>query len=308
MIYHTALAGIMQLVHVVSETDTSSGELFNGAHVASSLNRKMIAPVNNKGIAQLFHYKVELQSAAAQTLTLKTASNSYVTKQAIRAWYRIWRKMLRDAGVSLKDLGPYGKVFKPRLLGTDGDGDGTIENESLFGNAAELGRGEWNYTDVITQPAAKQDANRDMQSEDVADQYGLHLCGPSVVQTDSTVHKWTTVGMINSWLDSRKKPVGPDADDVPASQIWGDDNPLLHARMGGSPGELMSDEVRDLQADEAPYTESDLDGLYTQAILKSNGTDTAVAMISAPCGLIDVTLSAATATDVIFTLQGITDM
>ena len=96
----------MQLVHRITESSAASGARINMAHVLSSMNRKMIPPVNNKGVPQLFHFKVEVRSASAQLTTLKTASNSYVTKQAVKAWYRVWRKSLRDAGVTLKDLGP----------------------------------------------------------------------------------------------------------------------------------------------------------------------------------------------------------
>ena len=49
-----------------------------------------------------------------------------------------------------------------------------------------------------------------------------------------------------------------------------------------------------------------MDELYIQSILKSNGTDVAVGMVSAPCGLLNVTTTAAC--DLIITLTGITDM
>lgn len=298
----------MQLVHRITESSAASGARINMAHVLSSMNRKMIPPVNNKGVPQLFHFKVEVRSASAQLTTLKTASNSYVTKQAVKAWYRVWRKSLRDAGVTLKDLGPYGRHFKPRLIGTDSNNDGTVDSETTFGSAGEAGRGDWNYTEVVTQPAVKTATNAAVGTNDLGDKFFIHLCGASAVQTDNNAHKWTSVGAINSWLDSRKKPVGPDSDDVPASQIWGDDNPLVLARMDSTAGEIMQDEVREAQGEEAPYTESDLDGLYTQAIISSGGTDHGVAMISAPCGLIDITTTESGSTDVLLTLQGITDM
>lgn len=299
----------MQLVHRITEASAASSEIINLAHIYSSLNRKMMPPVDKKGVPQVFHVKVEMRSTSAlQTATLFTASNSYVTKQAVKAWYRVWRKSLRDAGVTLKDLGPYGRYFKPRLTGTDSNGDGTIDSETRFGSAAEIGRGEWNYSQIVVEPGVKQASVQNLQTEDVADKFDLHLCGASAVETDATAHKWTSVGMLNSWLDSRKKPIGPDGDDVPASQIWGNDNPLVLARMDGQASELMQDEVRDTQGDEAPYDEQDLDGLYSQAILSSGVTDHGTAIVSAPCGLMAISTESDTPTDVVITLQGITSM
>jgi hypothetical protein len=109
----------MQIVHEITESAAQSAKLFNAAHVYSSLNRKMIPPVDSKGIAQAFALNIKVYSGGANTATFSTASNSYVTKQAVKAWFRLWASKLKDAGVTMKDLGPYGRVFKPRLNATD---------------------------------------------------------------------------------------------------------------------------------------------------------------------------------------------
>ncbi len=202
----------MQLVHTVSEGSSGSALIYNGAHIASTLNRKMIEPVNNKGIPQLFHYKIEAQSVDLTKTTIKTASNSYVTKQAVKAWYRVWRQKFREAGISMKDLGPYGRVFKPMLTAT----------HATLGSGAEAGRGEWNYSDLVTAAPAESvasEASHSLEASDMWNKYTLHLCGASVAVSDegNETRKWDQVGMINSWLASRKKNIGLDADDVPAS-------------------------------------------------------------------------------------------
>lgn len=288
----------MQIVHTISESGAATDDLFNGAHVFSSLNRKMIEPVDNKGNAKLFHFKVEAQSASECTTTLKTASTGYVTKQAVKAWYRVWRQQFRDAGISLKDLGPYGRVFKPGLQASD----------DTLGTSLEDGQGEWNYSDIVTVPPGTDLTSTDaVERRDLSDQYSLHLCGGSISESagDET-RKWTSVGMINSWIDSRKSRQGTGTADVPDHETFGADNPLILARADDLAGETLLDEVRDLQQDKAPYVETQMDELYIQSILKSNGTDVAVGMVSAPCGLLNVTTTAAC--DLIITLTGITDM
>ena len=285
----------MQIVHEVTE-GAVSGQLFNAAHVYSSLNRKMIEPVDSQGNAQAFALNIKVYSDGANTATFKTASNSYVTKQAVKQWFRVWKKRINDAGYSMKDLGPYGRVFKPRLNASD----------TTFGSGGEIGRGEWNYSDIVT--VAPQIGSASITAQELVDQYSLHLMGSSVREDtgdDDTV-QYTSVGMISSWLGSRRKTIGQEADNVPESLVFNLTNPLLMTRQGDISSKRLLDEVRDLQKDEAPYDEQDFDSTYTQALVKTNADLYGECDIIAPCGLVEVTTTAACT--VIFTLVGIGDM
>ena len=288
----------MQIVHEVTESGAVSGVLFNAAHVYSSLNRKMIAPVDKAGNAQAFALNVKVLSSAANTATFETASNSYVTKQAVKQWFRVWASNLKDAGVSMKDLGPYGSVFKPRYL----------QSISNFGSAGEIGRGEWNYSDIVQ--TAPITGGSTLTGTEVSDQYSLSLLGSTVLDTSGDGRRFENVGMIESWLNSRKKPLGADDnsldDSVDDDLVFGQDNPLLLARGGGLHSEMMLDEVRDLQKDEPPYTEADFIGHYTQAVVQTDANLMAECDIIAPCGFVRVTTTAAAT--VLFTLVGIGDM
>ena len=289
----------MQIVHEITESSAQSGKLFNAAHVYSSLNRKMMVPVDSQGIAQAFALNIKIYSGGTNTATFATASNSYVTKQAIKQWFRVWASKMKDAGVSMKDLGPYGRVFKPRLNASD----------SSFGSAGEVGRGVWNYSDIVTVPTAYGNSN-DVQSDDLQDQYTISLLGSTTTENTGETRKFTNVGMIESWLDSRKKPLGADdttaGDTVDEDLVFGQDNPLLLARGGTLASELMLDEIRDLQKDEPPYSESDFISSYTQARVNTDANLMAECDIIAPCGLVEVTTTAACT--VVFTLVGIGDM
>ena len=116
--------------------------------------------------------------------------------------------------------------------------------------------------------------------------------------------------MIESWLGSRKKPLGADdntgGDSVDEDLVFDQDNPLLLARGGNASSELMLDEVREMQKEEPPYTEDDFVSAYTQARVRSDQHITGECDIVAPCGLVSVTTTAACT--VIFTLTGIGDM
>lgn len=287
----------MQIVHEITESSAQSDKLFNAAHVYSSLNRKMIPPVDSQGNAQAFGLNVKVYSGGSNTATFETASNSYVTKQSIKSWFKVWASKMRDAGVSMKDLGPYGRVFKPRLNASD----------STLGSGAEAGRGEWNYSDIVTVPA--QSAGGAVDGGDLADQYSLHLLGSTVSQATNPTRQFTSVGMIESWLGSRKKYAGAasgDGSEVQEDLVFDVDNPLLLARGGDFSSETMLDEVRDLQKDEPPYTEDDFVTAYTQARVRSDQHVIGECDLVAPCGLVQVTTTAACT--LIFTLTGIGDM
>lgn len=292
----------MQIVHHVTESGAVTNEVYNAAHVFSRMNRKMIPPVDNQGIAQAFALNVKVISAAANTVTLRTASNSYVTKQAVKAWYRVWRKSLSDAGYSLKDLGPYGRVFKPLLEAS----------QSYLGGPSSH-TGEWNYTEMVVNAPTDHDSHStSLESSDLSDKYTLALTGDSTVDTSTTgseTLQYSNVGMINSWLGSRKKYAG--ADNTDSSEIQEDrafdaDNPLILARGSSASSQMLLDEVRDTQKDEPPYVDAEMDGLFTQAMIQTDANQTGVADIVAPLGLVKVTTTAACT--LIFTLVGSGDM
>ena len=288
----------MQIVHEITEPGSRLDQLFNAAHVYSSLNRKMMAPVDSQGNAQAFALNCKVYSDGACTTTFETASNSYVTKQAVKAWFRVWKSKFTEAGVSMKDLGPYGRVFKPRLNASD----------TTLGSGKEAGRGEWNYSDIVTVPAAT--GTEAVAANELTDQYSLHLLGSTVLGDtgDDDTREYVSVGMIESWLGSRKQPIGADdgVSEVQEATVFDQDNPLLLARGGRLSSEMLIDEVRDLQKDEPPYTEADFNDAQTQAIVKTNADLMGECDIIAPCGLVQVTTTAAAT--LVFTLVGIGDM
>lgn len=288
----------MQIVHTITETSGESAKLFNAAHVYSTLNRKMLEPVDSQGNAQAFALNIKVYSDGANKATFMTASNSYVTKQAVKAWFRVWKAKFIEQGHSMKDLGPYGRVFKPRFKVSD----------SFFGSGDDLGRGEWNYSDIVTTPPSTGGTS-DIAGNEIIDQYSLHLIGDSVLENtgQDETRQYSSVGMIQSWLGSRKQPVGADGSSaVPEDLVFDQDNPLLLARGGSLTSEMMLDEVRDLQKDEPPYDNVLMSEPYTQAIVRSNADLFGECDILAPLGFVQISTTAACT--LVFTLVGIGDM
>jgi hypothetical protein len=293
----------MQQTIVLDESGANSDDV-NLAHLFSSVNRKMMAPVDKKGNAQLFHVQVKtLCDHASNELrtTIKTANTGYVTKQAVKAWYRVWRQKLRDAGTSLKDLGPYGSVFKPRLQNTSYASGG-----DHWGGTA-VRSGEWNYTDIIFDNPVNSGSASGLEASDMVSQAPLYLIGASSeVSGGDETEDFDGVGMISSWIASRSGSPGTKGGDASADAQFGADNPLIFARTDKMASDVMLDEIRDLQVDEAPYQDSDLDDLFIQAVLNHSAADSGMATVSAPCGWLRLETSEAATVEI--TLLGISDM
>jgi hypothetical protein len=293
----------MQQTIVLDESAANSDDV-NLAHLFSSVNRKMMAPVDKKGNAQMFHVQVKtLCDHASNELrtTIKTANTGYVTKQAVKAWYRVWRQKFRDAGISLKDLGPYGSVFKPKLQNT-----GYSSGGDHWGGTS-VRSGEWNFSEVVWSSPASTTGNS-IEDTDLFSKATMHLIGASnEVGEGNETEKFDAVGMIASWVASRGGAVGSKGSEVvPASLQPEADNPLIHARMDKASSDVLLDEARDTILDEAPYQDSDLDDLFTQAVINHSASDSGLATVSAPCGWLRLETSEAATVEI--TLLGISDM
>lgn len=287
----------MQRVFTITEANTNeSGGVVNLAHLFSSYNRKYIPQVDKSGNAQLFHINVRSISSGANTVTLKTASNSYPTKQAVKAWHRVWRDQFRKAKIPIKSLGPYGQNLRVSLTSSD----------TALGSGDEDGTGEWTYSEVFVTPSVDPGDNNAITTGKLTDSYTLHLCGSSNFESSDETHRFTDVGMINSWIDSRRKPVGLDADDQVESAKFGTDNPLLHARGDSFKSERLVGEVREFQSEEPPYDDTISESVMTQGILKSNADLIGERVVQVPCGLLQVDFTAACTLE--FELLAITDM
>jgi hypothetical protein len=292
----------MQTKFQITESGTTeSGNEVDLARLFSHYNRKYIPMVDKKGNAQMFHIKLSVNNGTTNpmTCTASTASTGYATKQAVRAWHRVWRSRFKDAGISMKELGKYGQNLRLELTAAD---------SALGSGNSETGSGEWTLSEVIAEAGAVPGASGTApESGDLTNSYTLHLTGDHTANGDqSETYQWSKVGAIKSWLESRRSAVGPGGGDVPAGQIIEQSNPLIAARYDSTASQDLIEEVREFQAEEAPYSEATHYGLFSQALFNVAPSDTAVRMLSVPCGLLQLSFTQACTFE--FELLGITDM
>ena len=294
----------MQRTITLTESAANSDDV-NLAHIFSSANRKMLAPVDKKGNAQNFHVQIRTlcdHGSNELRTTVKSANTGYVTKQAVKAWYRVWRQKFRDAGISMKSLGPYGAVFKPRLQNTSYASGG-----DHWGTTAGMGSGEWNFSDIIFDNPVNSGSSSGVEADDLVSQAKLYLIGASSeVSGGDETEDFDGVGMISSWVGSRSGGAGSKGGDASADSQFLADNPLVFARADKQASDTLLDEVRDLQVDEAPYLDADLDDLFVQGVVNHSAADSGLLTVSAPCGWLRLETSEAATIEI--TLLGISDM
>ena len=172
-----------------------------------------------------------------------------------------------------------------------------------------MGSGEWNFSEVVFESPARSGDTSSIESSDLWSKATMHLIGASneVDDEGNETEKFDAIEMINSWVASRASATGAEGSEVvPASLQPSSSNPLILARSDSVASDVLLEEARDTILDEAPYVDSDLDELFTQAIINHSAADAGVATVTAPCGWLNITTTEAATLEI--TLLGISDM
>lgn len=269
---------------------------FNWARIFANVNRKNLDQVDGKGNALVYTVGIKQRStgvggALGVSTEIKTASNGYATARAVKAWHRAWRKMLRREGITLKQLGKYGRTLRFPLTASD-----SYDNTLISG--------EYTHTSIAVESPQDADSTTALESDDMIDTYSLTLTGDSVAETpEAGETQYSSVGIIDSWLKARRKIGGPDTDGSDETVIDHENNPLYNLTSGSMASEEVLEIVSDMQKEEPPYSADAHDALFAQARLYSSSQSGDYAVVQCPAGLMDATIvsqnsDASTLTDV----------
>ena len=270
----------------------------NAAHIMSMMNRKAYHQVTSSGHCKNYGLGIQVFNTVNAGTTIRTASTSYPTYNAVRAWHFARKERFAEAGFKLSDLG-YGARLRFALnkeqadLNQSTDATKTLSPTNLANTVAD--KGEWDWSDVIVVPPVRsQEASLSLESGDVFDSFVLHLTGDHTTEFDETL-KYTHVGMIQGWTENRRGWAQPDSDEVTQPE-----NPLAFARASTLSSEAITQEVSDEQKQSPPYSNEDNDDgqsafadLVVQGQLESafpNPT-TNSDMIVAPGGLAKISIT-----------------
>ncbi len=264
---------------------------FDFAQIFSKFNRKQYHQVDSKGNPQIYLLKITQASHTGADqgdvkTVISTAPNSYVTKQAVKAWHKARVAMYAKAGLTMKSLSPYTRNLRMKLE-TAAPTDGTTASE-LTSGAPELS--------VIVQGAQFDEANTGaLTGDDMVDTYTLHLLDDHVTQQTAETTKYTSVGVNQSWLDARRKPYtiadGSEETGVLATTIQHGENPLFEVRALSGIAEEIVGVAQDEQIQEPPWTDATQAGLVSQAILYTANNSTQEVILEVPCGLLKASIT-----------------
>jgi hypothetical protein len=244
---------------------------------------------------------MKLHGTNAEAFAL-TAPNTYITKNAVKAWHDARVEMFKRAGIKMKDLG-YGRSLRPYLdvnhqNGTTVEID--TETDAVLGITPHFQGQEWNYSQAAVSTPMEEEANTQViyDSQELVDTYHFTLLGDSVAESDGATgdqsdsggnaQSFVSVGMISEWLDSFKK-----RQTVASATAIDADNALLQLMSSGGPQvEEVLELAEDQQEELRPW---DLDGsAYTTAVAsgyaKTLGLGSDYVVFQAPCGLAQITL------------------
>jgi len=264
---------------------------FDFAQIFSHFNRKQYHQVDSKGNAQMYLLKISQSSHTGADqgdvkTVFQTAPNSYVTKQAVKAWHKARVAMYAKAGVSMKTLSPYTRNLRMEL-DTGAPATGTT--------AAELRTGSPELSTIVNAGQFDEANTGNLTGDDMVDTYTLHLLDDHVVQQQTETTKYTSVGVNQSWLDARRKPYAvADASlesGVSATTVDHVENPLFEIRALSGIAEEIVSVAQDEQIQPPPWADATQAGLISTAILYSANNSTQETIIEVPCGLLKASLT-----------------
>lgn len=212
----------------------------------SKVRRKMV----RQGQDFAVHAGVLQDSNNGTYVRLNTAPQSWVTKTALRRARRMWNKsyrsMIREAG--LGKVTP--KYWDWKVYLNDAMRTGTVLG-AVDGAGNAFPAGEWAYSTFVSEDIDWTTATTGTENRD-ADNFKAHIVGNHVVQA-SNPHLWDSIGIIESWKDTRPEPdsddpdMPADAESDPLANLFdeadADDEKMLVLRYDGDNPPYDEDQV-----------------------------------------------------------------
>ena len=257
-----------------------------------------------------------VKESSGAVFAFKTAPHTWTTNVAIRRAFNMWRKANAEQYKKTPGLkAPKWSDFKLYL-----DTNHRIDENNLLrcvmdtdesGNTVPYQPGEWNYSTLVQAKLIDPDGDGGLEFDDNADSWDMHIVGAHVGTgeqvTDANGSRfytnYDTVGVIQSWYDSRSIPFGTDPLNAPAG-IGGTDGaaqPGINADPLSNLFDVQDDDAEMIDViegenDQAPYDMNRVPGaqdgeLQLVAITDNTAGEPDIVNVpgfQAPCGLIRV--------------------
>lgn len=249
------------------------------------------------------------------TFYFKTAPPAWTTNVAIRRAFNTWRKVHREVYKNSGLTSPKWSDFKLRL-DVNHELENTLvpcldvqEDKSVLYKPYTMG--EWNYSTIVQPKLIDPDNDGGLEFDADADSWDMHIVGEmfgtGLTVTDHAIPQSflaniTSVGVINSWYNSRSLPDPAVPDNAPFGSATDPTgvrtDPLSNLfNVQDDDGEQVS--VIESENDQAPYSYTNVPGMSNGELQLAAFTDNSqgtgsgadvqiVPGFQAPCGLIRV--------------------
>ena len=231
---------------------------YNIAKCLAQTNSRNEEITDREGNLYGYWCKISTVSAANDVLTMSWVPNTWKVRNAFRKFHFARDHMFRQAGITKKEMGTYGRTLRPYFSQdhqTDGDQPLKLWNVGTLAAVSATG-GEWTYTTLGSAPTFED--GEEVQDIDIpmVDKWTLTILGSNKVQATATsgIKTWTSVGMVQAYNSDRMEMV-PDA--TADTSLLSPNNPLAALRTQN----VVSGEIVDIAVDQEleapPYDVAD---------------------------------------------------
>ena len=185
-------------------------------------------------------------ATAPDLLIASKIPNTWKVRNAFRKFHFAREHMFRQAGVTKREMGKYGRTIRPYFSQDHEDsGDQAMWLMDVPDVTLAAAGGEWTYTKLASAPSFLEGFTGS-GGLPIVDSYSLTVLDSNLVDQTSTsldVTTWTSVGMVESYNLDRMEEI-PDA--TIGSAIQSPNNPLAALRSQS----VMSGEVTEIAEDQ----------------------------------------------------------
>ena len=234
---------------------------YNIAKCLAQTNSRNEEITDREGNLYGYWCKIQTTSAANDVLSMQWIPNTWKVRNAFRKFHFARDHMFRQAGITKKEMGTYGRTLRPYFSQdhqTDGSQPLKLFNvDTLL--AANATGGEWTYSTLGSAPTFEDgDEVKDIDLS-MVDKWTLTVLGGNRVQktsgTGSGIKMWTSVGMVQAYNSDRMEMV-PDA--TADTSVLSPNNPLAALRAQNVVSGEVLDIAEDQQLEAPPYDVADV--------------------------------------------------
>ncbi len=243
----------------------------------SWMNSRNHQHTDNDGHVIGYWVDLTIRLDAAADWIVSSVPNTWKMRNAFRKFHFARDEMFRNAGVTKKEMGRYGRTIRPFMEQNMVDYDDLadpVEKNVLVPLACTDANREWTYTSLGSS-AGWETTQTGTAGLSLVDEFKLTICGANKVEASASsgnTDKFSTAGMIHSYNIDRMEVVTPDINEV----ITGPNNPLASVRAQSVTSGLVTDIAEDQELEATPYDITDdgdsVDSIYREVINTNNAT------------------------------------